>query len=219
MHRRSKLMPSLGLTLSLFSQSFPPRNAAGIIERLLTQTYYTVTLPLSLIIICRSVENASIVPNGEIILAPLEPYLQIMVLCNQLQEILLQDFALSLRHAINPTVLDLMCSTEERLPAGDGISTDNWMRGLEIEARILGSTTIIRNELCAVLAGDLVEVRLVVGSSKVFGNLLKNRGEPIIGFISGGPEGVAARAIGGQTNDFQNSVVRRDTLECDAKEL
>jgi hypothetical protein len=76
-------------------------------------------------------EDTAVIPNGHIVLVPLEPHLQIMVLGDQLQEVRLDDITLALSHTIDPALLNLVSCTEERFPARDWVSADDWVRSLE----------------------------------------------------------------------------------------
>jgi hypothetical protein len=59
------------------------------------------------------VEDGPVIPDSEIIESPFEADLKIMILCDELQEIRLNDIALAFRNSVNPAMLDLMSRPKE----------------------------------------------------------------------------------------------------------
>jgi hypothetical protein len=90
------------------------------------------------------------------------------------------------------------------------------VRSLEIKTCVLRGAAILVNELCSEILGDSVEVGLVVSCCQTLGELLPGWGEAVVGFISTGPEGVTAGSIFWKGVDLENSIVRGNSLECDA---
>jgi hypothetical protein len=86
-----------------------------------------------------------------------------VILGNQLQKVRLDDVALALRHAVDPTLLNLVRSAEERLPARDGVGADNGVRGLKVEPRVLRGSAVFVDELGAKVLRYAVEVWLMMG--------------------------------------------------------
>lgn len=117
-------------------------HAIGIVIGLLANTHNSVTLALAIIIISRRVEYRAIIPNRNIILVPLEAHLEIMVVCNQLQEIGLQDVALALRNVIDVSCSNLPAGRKKTLPPGHGIRADYRVHSRKIKSGVLGGAAV-----------------------------------------------------------------------------
>lgn len=59
--------------------------------------------------------------------------------------------------------MNLVTGAEQALPAGNGVSADNRVRGSEVKACVLWSATVFVDELEVVLCGHLVKVGLFSG--------------------------------------------------------
>lgn len=70
-------------------------------------------------------EDGAIIPDGEVVLAPAEAHLQIVVLGDELGEIVLEDLALSLRDPVDLSVADLLAGCEEGFPSCYGVGSDD----------------------------------------------------------------------------------------------
>lgn len=64
-----------------------------------------------------------IVPNGNVILSPLETNLDIMIVGQQVQEVVQQDLALAFCNIVDMS--DVMTNSEYRFPPSDGIRANN----------------------------------------------------------------------------------------------
>lgn len=137
-----------------------------------------------------------------------------MVVCNGLQEIVLQNVALARVEALDPARTNLSCSPEEALPPRHWVGADNGMRCLEVEANILRCSTLAIDEFDVVTLCCIEKFRRVVSRGQSFGKLLKCRTETVVRFVAGCPEGVSASIIG-ELGDLENGVVGRNRLEGD----
>lgn len=72
----------------------------------------------------------------------------------------LDNFALRIRHIVNPASVDLVPGPEQALPARDGVGANHRVRGSEVKACVLRRAAVLVNELEVVFGGYLVEVGL-----------------------------------------------------------
>jgi hypothetical protein len=63
----------------------------------------------------------------------------------------LDDFALGLSHVIDPSSVDLVTCSKERLPSSHGVGSDNWMRSGEVISLVLRRAAITINQFKVVL--------------------------------------------------------------------
>jgi len=136
---------------------------AWVIVWLLADTDDAVSLALALIVIGGSVEDRAVIPDGNVVLVPLEAHLEIVVAGNQLEEVGLQDVTLAVGDIVDVASSDLSTGGEQALPAGYGICADDRMHGLEVEARVLGRAAIFVDQLESVLLLDIDESGLIMG--------------------------------------------------------
>lgn len=132
-------------------------------------------------------EDRAIVPDCQVILVPLEADLEVMVLCNQLKEVRLDDFALPFCHSVYPALLNLMPSSKQALPAGHWIRPHNRMRSFEVQARVLWRPTFIFDELSTEGLRDPDKIRLMMGCSQALSKFLPNRREPVVRLVARSP--------------------------------
>jgi hypothetical protein len=67
--------------------------------------------------------RAPVVPNGNVILSPLETNLDIMIVRQQVQEVVQQDLTLAFCNVVDMS--DVMTNSEYRFPPSDWIRTNN----------------------------------------------------------------------------------------------
>ena len=84
--------------------------------------------------------NTTIIPNCDVILRPFISHLNIMILCNIIQEHLHQNITLGLGHAVDPLCVQSECVN--RVPASDGICSYNGVSRGEVVTIIFGSASI-----------------------------------------------------------------------------
>ncbi len=88
-----------------------------------------------------------------------------------------------------------------------------WSR--KIQPLILRCSAVFIKEVEAMLLSHFVEIRLVVSGSQPFSKALPDWREPIVGFITCGPESITSYILRDLDN-LQYSVVGGDTLKSDA---
>lgn len=112
-------------------------------------------------------------PDGQIILIPPKPDLEIMVVRDNLQEIILQDLTLSGVHIVDPSLANLTSRGEQTLPARDRVGANDRMRSCEVQADIFGSTSLSIDELDPVPCRGTCEFRLIMCCSERLGEFLE----------------------------------------------
>ena len=110
-------------------------------------------------------KDAAIVPDGQVVLTPAEAHLQVVIFCDDLEKICLEDLAFPLRDIIVPSVLDLVSGAEEALPPGNGIGANYRMGGCKVDSSILGCPSVLFDQIFTEFLGYLDEVGLIVGGS------------------------------------------------------
>lgn len=171
-------------------------------------------MSLAIVIVCRGVENRTVVPDGQIIGSPLEADLQIVVLGDQLQEIGLEDLTLALGDVVDPAALDLVAGAEERFPARDGVCAHDWVRGLEVDAGVFWCAALFFDEFFAEFLGHLDEVGLVVCRREVVGDGLEGWAQSVVGFVARCPKCVAANVFW-VLDDLEDRIVGGNAFEGD----
>lgn len=115
-HCLSLLSP---LALGFLSQQrLPPAGTRQVQVWRLAQRCDTVSSTGVVIIICGAVPRASVVPDGQVILAPLEAHLGVVVLRDQVEEVREEEVGLIAGHAVDAlgeTTVDI-----DGLPPSDG---------------------------------------------------------------------------------------------------
>lgn len=130
-----------------------------------------------------------------------------MIVRNKLQEIGLEDLALSLRNVVDVPCGNLTTGGKKTLPACHRVRANHWVHSLKIESGVLWSAAVFVDQLKAVLFADVYKVGLVVGCSERLGKFLNSWGEAIVCFISRRPQGVTTSCIFGKGVDLKNGVV------------
>lgn len=152
-------------------------------------------------------EDRAIIPNRNIILVPFEAHLEIVVARNKLQEIGLEDLALSLRNVIDVPGSNLPTGGKKTLPACHRVGANYRVHSLKIEPGVLWGAAVFVDKLKAVLFADVYKVGLVVGCSERLGKFLNSWGEAIVCFISRRPQGVTTSCIFRKGVDLKYGVV------------
>ena len=67
--------------------------------------------------------RAPIIPDGDIVFAPLESYLHIMILGDQIEKIVQNDITFDFGHVVDMT--QVMTHRKDRLPTSNRIRADN----------------------------------------------------------------------------------------------
>lgn len=80
---------------------------------------------------------AAIIPDRQVVrLLPAQPYLEIMILHDQLHKPIQKAARFFFRQPVD--VLDVVADGEHGLPTGDGVRADDRVHGLEDVADVLG---------------------------------------------------------------------------------
>lgn len=128
--------------LSKLAERITSAQAIGVVIGLLPNTHNSVSLALAVIIISRSVEYWAVIPDRNIIFVPLKAHLEIMVVCNKLQKIGLENFALSLSNVVDVPCSKLSTGGKKTLPAGYRIRADHRVHSLEIKSGVFWGAAI-----------------------------------------------------------------------------
>lgn len=154
-------------------------------------------------------KHTPIIPNRQIILiAPLEPHRQIMVLVHQLIEPLQQPRAFRWSKLVD--VLDVMPDWKDALPTCDWVRADYGMDGFELGADVQGvaARLLVEGEVAA--GGGVVEAGLGEGGGQGFEEFLVGSGDAVVDLVAGGPECVCGW-ISERKKDFRDTGLSRTT--------
>lgn len=150
-----------------------------------------------------------------ILIPPLEPNLQVMVLNNHLLELSQQ-----LRGLLGRQLIDEpreRAERKDRLPAGDGVRANDGVDGPEPLPHIDGAAArpLVEMHVVGVGGSGLEEALADKGSGQALEEALVRHREPVVQVIARGPEGVATGAR--QLCQTQRRVVGGRRLELDVR--
>lgn len=111
-------------------ESFSSTLALEVKIRGLSQTAHAITRPRGLIIVRGAVESRSVIPDGAVILVPLEAHLRIVILRHEVEQVVQEDVGLILVDPIDPlreSLVDI-----DALPAAYWIRTNDRVCGPQL---------------------------------------------------------------------------------------
>lgn len=198
------------------SQILRPRLTIHIQIRLLPNPHHPIpkSIPKSLVIKCRRMESTSIVPNlfsskqisqpihrsprglknrkrkthrQIILIPPLKPHSQIMILQNHIPKPLQQRLTLLLKHLIDP--LREGPQSENTLPARHRVCPDDGMHSLQFTSDIERRTTRFGEDFhfFRVRGCGFEESITDESRGEGFEEFLIGAGEAVVDFVAGGP--------------------------------
>lgn len=113
---------------------------------------------------------------------PAIAHLQVVVLDNKSYEPVEEMPALLLGDIID--LLHVRANSEDTLPTGDRVGTDDRVLGNELLSDVLGSATRTRVDLEIVELGNFVEAGLRIGCSQALQELLVGLGDTIVYLVA-----------------------------------
>lgn len=202
------------LSKQIQPQSLRPRLTVWIQKRRLPDSNGPVAKALSLVVECRRVEHRSVVPDGDVILvSPLEPHLQVVVVQNHPVEFVQQLLALLRVQLVDPLGKRTQC--KDALPASHWIRTYHRVHCRQVFADILRAAT-------GFLVDDHIGI-LLRGANKPIPNkcsrqslkeLLVRPREPVVNLVAARPQRVTTPTLR-QLRKPERGVVCRTLLELD----
>ena len=133
--------------------------------------------------------HTPVIPNRHIVDGiPLEPDLEIVVLHDKLHKPRQEVLALLIGQTVD--ALDVVANAEDGLPAGDRVSADEGVDGLQQLAHVLGRATLGRVDLEVVALGGVVEERLGREDGQLIEEALERGRDTVVELVSRGPESV-----------------------------
>lgn len=159
------------------------------------------------VVVGGAVPHAAVIPDGHVVLAPLEPQLGVVVLGHQVEEVVEKHVRLVLGDAVD--ALGEALVDVDRLPAGHSckvsadvkdlrgaiakgrlltIGSDHRVNSLEVLASVQRRASSAFSDRVAETFGLIVEEVRIVGSCQALEELLHVGGQAVVDFIAGCPE-------------------------------
>jgi len=148
--------------------------------------------------------------NSNIILPPLHPHLQIMILINQSSQICQDLNRFLLAQLIN--LMHLFKHTIQALPPSNRVCTNDRMAGNKVCSHILRSTSRTRMNSKAQTLARCLERGIIMCCRQPFEEFLVRSREAIVSLIARCPKRVAA--WGGHNTHLEDSIIGWDMFEC-----
>jgi hypothetical protein len=119
-----------------------------------------------------------VIPNGEIILVPLEANLQVVIPGDDVDKLFENVIAFSLGNIID--VGNVRTNSKDGFPASNWVGADNRVNSLKFISNVLWCTTLIGVDFESVGFGGVVEARLGICGGQTLVEPLERLGKTVI---------------------------------------